>query len=333
MLDIAKRCGVSVTTVSRALRNKGDISKGTKEYILSVAKQLNYTANIPARVLAGGPSNTIGLIVADNANPYYAKMIRGVEDTARKAGYGIILFNTNEEPELEARGHQMLLENKVDGLLITSIKTGETPLQTLQGLKVPFVLLNRYIEDFDTDWVRSDNKLGAYLVISHLCSKGHSRIVHITGSEQISSVRERIAGYRQALEEHNYSFDRQLIFSCDLKLEGGYKCTKAALTQINPRPTAIFAYSDLLAIGVMKALHELGLLVPDDIALIGYDDIEYAQFLEPPLTTVDQFAYEIGQKGIEILLEKIEWPEDKKWELQHIIVKPELKVRASSGAS
>lgn len=330
MDDIARICGVSITTVSRALKNKGEISKETKERILRTAEQLNYTANIPARILAGGKGNIIGLLVADNANPYYAKLIRGIEDTAKSHGYSVILYNTDETLELELRGHQMLIENRVDGLLITSIISGRGPLINFTSQNIPYVLLNRYIEGFESDWVRSDNRLGAYLITSHLCDKGHQRIAHITGSESISSVQEREEGYRTALQEHQIQFDPALIYRCDLKLEGGYCCAKKILESTGQKPTAIFAYSDLLAVGVLKALNEKSICVPDDLALAGYDNIEFSPFLEPPLTTVDQFAYEIGKTGTEILIEKINIEEGNDWKIRQQIIKPEIVIRESS---
>jgi DNA-binding LacI/PurR family transcriptional regulator len=219
----------------------------------------------------------------------------------------------------------------VDGLLITSMRTGKEPLLSLQRKGIPFVLLNRYIENLDTDWVRSDNVFGAYTITSLLCSLGHKRILHITGSGEISSVKERIIGYKKALKEYGIDFDPQLIYRCNLKLEGGYQCAKCAISEIKPLPTAIFAYSDVIAVGVMKALYENQLRIPTDIALVGYDGIEYSEFLEPSLTTMDQFAFEIGQKGMEILIEKILNPEDRPWEKKQIILKPKICIRESSG--
>jgi LacI family transcriptional regulator len=330
MSDIAKMCGVSLTTVARALKNKGEISQSTKERILRIAREMDYAANVPARILAGGKSNIIGLVVADNSNPYYAKLIRGVEDTAKQNGYGVILYNTDETMDLELSAHQMLIENHVDGLLITSLISGRKPLENLQKRNIPYVLLNRYIEGFEADSIRSENRLGAYLVTSHLCKNGHKRIVHITGNEIISSVRERIDGYKQALSENGIAFDPNLILQCDLKLMGGYMCAAQAIEHILPSPTAIFAYSDLIATGVLKALNEKGIKVPDRMAVAGYDNIEFSPFLEPSLTTVDQFAYKIGEYGMQILLEKMNLEMGEERESKEMIIKPELIIRHSS---
>ena len=331
MSDIAKKCGVSLTTVMRALKDKGEISQATKERILQAARELEYMANVPARILAGGKSKIIGLMVADNANPYYAKLIRGVENVAKQNGYGIILYNTDETMELELGGHLMLNEYRVDGLLITSIISGSAPLENLSKNSIPYVLLNRYIEGYDADSVRSDNQVGAYLITSHLCRLGHKRIMHITGNESISSVRERLQGYKRALAEHGIAFDKDLVVKCDLKMEGGYKCTLHALDRLTSKPTAIFAYSDLLATGVFRALKERGMRIPGDMAVAGYDNIDFAPFLEPPLTTVEQYAYEIGQNGMNILLEKINLQEGNIWQKREMIIKPELIIRESCG--
>jgi len=331
MRDIAERAGVSLITVSRALNNKPDVNKETRARILAIAQEIDYTPNVHARALASGDSKTLGLIVADSANPFYGKLIRGVEDTASAHGYGVILCNTSEDRERESAAHRMLREKRVDGMLVTGILTGLSPLLRLKQENIPFVLLNRYLQEIDADCVLNDNRLGAYEATTHLCELGHRRIVHLTGPKEISSVRERLAGYRQALEEYDIPFDPELVLRCNLKLEGGCRQAKTALPVLSPRPTAVFAYSDLLAIGVLKALRELGLRVPQDIALVGYDDIEFAPFVEPPLTTVAQLVYEIGQKGTEILLEKINWPEEGEWTPQRVVFKPELRIRASSG--
>mgnify|MGYP005836940369 CR=1 FL=1 len=332
MRDIARRAGVSVITVSRALNNRPDVSKATRARILAIAQECNYAPNVLARALASGDSKTLGLIVADSANPFYAKIIRGVEDTASSQGYGVILCNTNEDPDHELRAHQLLREKRVDGVLTTSIRSGSAPLRRLQEEGIPFVLLNRYLDDLDADCVLNDNRQGAYEATAHLCRLGHRRIAHLTGSDQISSVRERLAGYRQALKEHDIPYDERLVLRCDLRLEGGYQCVKASMADPGPRPTAIFTYSDLLAIGTLKALRELRLRVPGDVALVGYDDIEFAAFVDPPLTTAAQFMYEIGQTGAQILLERIRGPEEELRTPRRVVFRPELRIRASSGA-
>ena len=251
--EIANRAGVSIITVSRALNHRPDVSKATRERVLAIAAELNYAPNVHARALASGSSKTLGLIVADNLNPYYARIIRGVEETAREHGYGVLLCNTDEQPNLELTAHQLLREKGVDGVLITSVQSGAGPLKDLERDGTPFVLLNRYVPEIETDYVLNDNFHGAYEVTSVLCKLGHRRIAHLTGSECITSVRDRTAGYRKALEDFGGRFDPDLVVRCDLKSESGYTCIRELLMARQLKITAVFAYSDMLAISVLKA--------------------------------------------------------------------------------
>jgi len=330
MRDIAELAGVSLITVSRALNNKPDVNKETRARILAIAQELSYTPNVLARALVSGNSETLGVVVSDNANPFCAAQIRGIEETARAGGYGVILCNASESYDLELEAIRMLREKRVDGILITPVQPESHYIQRLKEDGIPFVLLNRHMDDPDIDCVLNDNFQGAYEATKHLVELGHRRIVHITCEHHVSSVRERLAGYRQALEEAGIPYDPHLVFYTDMTLEGGYCQAKAVMERVSPRPTAVFTFDDLMAIGVLKALREMGIRVPDDVALVGYDDIEVAPFVEPPLTTVAQQAYEIGQRGTQILLERLQWPEDEEWKPYRVVFKPELKVRGST---
>ena len=328
--EIAARAGVSVITVSRALNNHPKVRQETRELVQDIARELNYIPNFNARALAGGSSYTLGAIVPDNANPYFAEMMCGIEEIARSQGYMVILCNTNETQEQERIALKMLKQKRVDGLLLTPNQYTNAHLGLLISQNIPFVLLNRHIDGFDADCVVNDNQQGAYDATSYLCKLGHHQILHLTGSEQISSVRERLLGYRKALEDNDVPFDPGLVFHTDLKLEGGFKKIKQALGQLSPLPTAIFAYSDLLAFGALKALREANLNIPDDISLVGYDDIDYSSFMNPPLTTVSQQAYEIGRQGTEILFEKInKRDENIEWQTHRIVYRPKLVIRQS----
>jgi len=329
--DIAEKAGVSVITVSRAMNNKPDVTPETRQRILTIATELNYTPNAHARALVGGKSNIIGLVVADNANPFYARMIRGIEEASTANGFSVILSNTNEDPDREASAIQVLREKRVDGLLITSVQCGKVLLEPLLQDKTPFVLLNRYVDGLVADCVLNDNFMGAYLATAHLCSLGHRRIMHVTGPDNISSVRERMKGYRKALDEYQIDFDSQMVLHTNLRLDDGYQKVLHYFQTAKHLPTAVFAYSDLLAFGVLKALRELGISVPGQVALVGYDDIDFAQVIEPALTTVSQPAFEIGFKGTEILLEKINNPSNDAPPARQVVFPPQLIIRASSG--
>ncbi len=327
--DIARELGLSVNTVSRALNSKPDVSRQTRARVLETARRLHYVPNTIARSLVTSRSNTLGLVVTDVVNPFYSRIIRGVEETARQRGYTIILLNTNEQDEDERAAIRVLRSKRVDGMIISPVQVSHDHIAALQEDGYPFVLINRYFPDLDTDYVINDNRLGAYLATGHLVRLGHRHIAHITGPKHVSSVRERLRGYRQALDEGGIAADQQRIIHTNLSLEGGYQATQQLLDAC-PLPTALFTYSDLLAVGALKAIREAGLRVPEHIALVGYDDIEFAAFLEIPLTTISQPSYEIGSRGVELLLELIENPDEQR-QRHHIVLEPRLIVRKSCG--
>jgi len=331
--EIANRAGLSIITVSRALNNHPRVRKGTRDLVLKIANEMGYTPNFNARALASGSSNTFGVIIPDNANPFFAKVVRGIEETARRKGYMVILCNTNEDKEQEKVALEMLRQKRIDGLLVTPSQFTSTHLELIQEQRIPFVLLNRYIPGFDSDCVVNDNYQGAFDATSYLCNLGHSRIVHITGSEAISSVRERLNGYREALEVFGIVYDPNLIVRTDLKLESSYKKILRILSKSTELPTAIFAYSDFLAFGALKALREVNLRVPDDVSLVGYDNIDYSSYVCPSLTTVSQAAYEIGSEGVNLLIERLSNdPEETYWIPRRIVYTPQLTIRESCKA-
>jgi len=328
--DIARELGLSVNTVSRALNGKPDVNPQTKKRIEEAARRLGYIPNSVARSLVAGRSLTIGLIVADVVNPFSGKIIRGVEETARLNGYSTILANANEQDEDEQKAVQVMRSKRVDGMLIHPVQASHQHIAQLRRDHIPFVLLNRYFDEIDAYCVLVNNQRGAYLAVRHLIELGHARIVHITGPMSISSVRERIAGYHQALGEASIPSDKHLIVHTRLDMQGGYQVTRDLL-QSDLKFTAIFTYSDLLAVGALKAMRERGVQVPRDMSLVGYDDIDFADFLEAPLTTVRQPTYEIGKCGVQILLGILRDPSQERAPFKQVL-EPELVVRRSSAA-
>lgn len=329
MKDVARKAGVSINTVSRALNGKPDVNEDTKKRILEIADKLNYVPNFLAKGLVTKNTRTIGVIVSDNADPFFATIVKGVEDFARSKGYNIILCNTDEKYEREEEAIRLLREKQVDGLLITLAPAQEkrADILELKRAETPFVLLNRHMDDVMTDYVINDNVYGAYIAVSHLIKSGHKRIGYISGPSQISSARERLEGYKKALLENSIEFDNSLVKESNLRMEDGYRIMRKLL-ELKNRPTAVFAYSDLLAIGALRALVEAKLKVPKDMALVGYDDIEFSEFLEVPLTTVHQPKYRIGQEGTKILINRIENKDSEG--LHQIVLKPELVIRKST---
>jgi len=328
--EVAQRAGVSVSTVSRALNHKPDVNEDVRARILVAARELNYAANVHARVLGGGRSRTLGLIITNSADPFFATLVRGVSDAATGSGYSIVIWNTNEVIDLELQAHQMLRERRVDGALLASVQSGDAPLSRLTEEGIPFVLLNRYLEHFPANCVQLDYRSGAHEATAYLIALGHRRIAHLTHGDDRYSARERLAGYREALEKAGVTFEPDMVIPCTSSIHGAYRAVLERLPNLRPRATALFVYNDIWCVGVLRALHELGWCVPQDISLMGCDDLELSGFLVPPLSTVSQDPYEIGRQAVELLLERMCIPSDRPWIPRRIVLRPELRVRAST---
>ena len=329
--DIARRSGVSVSTASRALNKKSDVSKETRASVLAVARELHYAVNLHARALTGATSKTLGFIIYDTSTAFHATVARSVEDVATAKGYSLIVCNAGGKPEAELRAHQMLREKRVDGVLVNSVQSGPEPLRRLLAEGVPFVLLNRRLADVECDYVLVDYQRGVDMATSHLLELGHRRILIQTANPDHPPVHERVQGYRDALARHGVAFDERLVVTCTADMGSGYDRILGAMTNLRPRPTAILGYNDLWTIPVLKALHELRLRIPDDVAIVGHSDLEFAQYLTPPLSSVAQQVYSMGQQGANILFRKITWSDDQPWSLQQVCLEPRLVVRESSG--
>ncbi len=329
--DIARRSGVSVSTASRALNKKADVSKETQASVLAVARELNYAVNLHARALTGATSKTLGFIIYDTSTAFHATVARSVEDVATARGYSLIVCNTAGKPEAELRAHQMLREKRVDGVLVNSVQSGSQPLRRLLADGIPFVLLNRRLADVECDYVLVDYQRGSDMATSHLLELGHRCILIQTANLDHPPVRERVQGYRDALARHGVAFDERLVVTCTADMGSAYDRILGAMTSLTPRPTAILGYNDLWTIPVLKALHELRLCIPDDVAVVGHNDLEFARYLTPPLSSVAQPVYSMGQQGAQILFQKLTWPEEQPWVLRQVLLEPKLIVRESSG--
>jgi len=303
--DVAREAGVSVNTVSRALNGKPDVSPETRAKVLKVAERLGYRPNRLARGLRSNKTGTIGVIVTDIANPFFGALVKGVEEAARKSSYSIILQDTDEDYEREEEAIQVMLAERVDGLLITPVQTGTETIERLKESGLPFVLLGRYFDNLETDYVVTDDVRGGYLATEHLIKLGHTRIAMINGPLHISSAKERFEGYKRALAHHGIELDESLVSAGAVTMEDGYRAAQA-LIQRRKRPTAVFCYSDFVAFGVTKAIREHGLRIPNDIAIVGYDDVDFSSYIDVPLTTVRIFKEELGKQAVALLLEKVQ---------------------------
>jgi len=327
--DIARETGLSVNTISRALRDKPDIGKTTKILVAHVATDLGYTRNALASQLRTKESRILGLIVTDIVNPVFSGMTKGVEAVAKREGYAVLLSDTGEDPDSEEQAINMMLEKRVDGMIITPTQKRPETIVRLKERGFPFVLMGRSFEGIQANSVVNDDVRGGFLATDYLIAKGHRRILFLGGEPQISSAVKRMAGYKQALERRGLPFVPEMVVWGAPSLEGGYDKAKELLSTGKADLSAIFCFSDLVAIGVMLALRELGVGIPEEIALVGYDDIKFAPALHPPLTTVDICKYRLGEKSAELLIAQLKLPPSKRM-LQEVILEPRLVVRSSA---
>jgi len=324
--DLAVAAGVSVMTVSRALNGKSDVTDETRERIVELAKQKGYIINGVARDLRTRTTRVLGVIITDNSNPYFARVVRGIQDTASQHGYSIILSNTDEDPKREQQMVRLLQEVRVAGLLLTPSFSNYDDIISLTQSGFPLVLINRHLEGIDASYVIGDDTKGAYLVTSHLIRRGFRRILFINGPETISPARDRMKGYQQAMAENGIRPEPELIFNDNLTLDNGYTTMQHILKSF-PAPLGVLCFSDYVAIGAIKAIKEASFRIPEDVSIAGYDDVDVAAYLASPLTTVKNPCYQIGQTATELLIDIIEGRAEQKGHA--IALEPELVVRTS----
>jgi len=327
MKDIARKAKVSVITVSRALNNRPDINRETKNRILKIAHDLNYTADQLARGLVTRKTKTIGVLVPDNVDSFYAAVVQGIGDECRERGYGIFLWNTLDSAEKELEYLRQAREKRTDGILLYPVQADLRYLEELKRSAAPVVFLNRHTDDPSFDHVMNDNVHGAYLAANHLIQKGHTKITYICAKPNASTGQERIAGCRMAIKEAGYPPEALDLLFCEESIESSYRLVKELLARQNP-PSALFMWDDRLAVSAIKAIREAGLRIPNDVAVVGYDDIEIAAYLYPPLTTVRQTSHQIGETAARILLNKLE--SETSPGPQKIVLKPELVIRETT---
>lgn len=304
MKDIAEATGFSVNTVSRALGSKPNVSPEARKVILDMANRMEYRPNKLARSLRLSTTQTIGVIIADVSNPYFGALVKGIEKEARGSGHNVILFDTDEDYSREVEAVQVMLEEQVAGVILTPTQKKMGSVERLLDARLPFVLVSRRFPDLKTNYVISDDVHGGVLATEHLIALGHRLIGMVNGPLHISSAVERFQGYQQAMHDHQLPVGESFVTTGAVTMQDGYDAVQSLLCQ-NPRPTAIFAFSDFVAFGVMKAIREAGLKVPDDISVVGYDDIQFAACLETPLTTVHVPKERLGIEAARVLREQL----------------------------
>lgn len=324
--DVAILANVSTATVSRVVNRQGGIKSKTEERVQKAIEQLSYIPNALARSMVRKQTNTIGVIIPDINNPFFPLLVSGIEQQARKKGYFTILCNSNESPEIESELIQVLLERSVDGLIITTADECGYQLQPVIDRMIPVVAVDRQIKNFEVDTVLVGNVDGAYQATRHLILQGHTKIAIIRGPQKTTPGYERFVGFQRALAEYNIDLDEGYVMEGDFREQSGYECTKK-LFKLNEPPTAIFTSNNLITLGCLKALTEIGWVLGEQVGLIGFDDLDFAEFVNPPLTVVSRPMRQLGEAAFDLLYAQMTNQEDRP--KRHYVLSPEIKIRQS----
>ncbi len=306
--SISKQLDVSISTVSRVLNGKSKkyrISKKTTDLILKTAQQLDYIPNQLARGLRLKTTNTIGLIIPDIANPFFAKIASLIEKSARDNGFSVIISDSEEKTEVEISSLQTLTSRKIDGIIISPVGGQSKHLASIKNRNIPIVTIDRQCLDLELPFVGSDNFKGAFTAVNYLVKNGHTRIAIIQGIKNTSVNIDRVNGYIEALKENGISVDKSLIVGENFGEGNGY-VEASLLLNIGKRPTAIFATGNLISLGALRAIYEKRLRIPEDISIISFDDQPYSSYLATPMTTVAQPNHEIASIAFRLLMDCIE---------------------------
>jgi len=313
--DVAKKAGVGLGTVSRVLNNHPSVSEETRKKVLDAIKELDYNPNAIARSLKVKYTKSIGVMIPDISSAFYPDIVRGIEDIANEYKYNIILLNTDLKREKEKEALIMLKEKKVDGILFISNTISEKLKRDFKKINIPIVLIATKDDESEFYSVTIDNERAAYEATKYLIKLGHKRIAMLAGKKEDPNAGiPRINGYKRALEESGLKLDENIIFYGDYKFKSGYQ-NMLKIIKLKDKPTAIFSASDTMAVGAASCAMQHGFKVPDDFSIIGFDGVELAEYFYPPITTVKQPRYEMGAKGMEMLI-KILQGEDVEREVQ-----------------
>ena len=327
--DVARHAGVSKATVSRVINGNYPVSDQRRQQVQSAIAALGYQPNRVARRLRGNSSAILGIIIPDIQNPYFTSVVRGIEDVAYAHQMNVLLCNTDDDPQKqEAYLHVMRAERAAGLVLAPSFGIRAEVLQQLQSTGMPIVLIDRLVPGLAIDTVMVDNVQGAYMATMHLVRLGYQRIGVIVGDQELTPGLQRYQGYQQALRESGRNLIPDLVRIGHFKIESGYSLGKELL-QSPSRPDAIFAASNLIALGVLKAVRELKLRIPHDVAVVGFDDMAWAEELYSPLTTVAQPMYEVGQEAARLLFQRKSHPTIP---VRSIMLQATLVIRESCGA-
>ena len=324
--DVALHAGVSVTTVSHVVNGTRFVSEVARQRVEAAVRELGYVPSAVARSLKHNTTRTFGMVIPNNSNPYFAEIIQGVEARSFAAGYNVILCNSNDDPERQAAYLRVLAEKRIDGLIFVVTGSDAVVRATLGGINTPLVLLDREVSGVSSDLVEVNHVLGSQMATEHLLELGHPRVACISGPPGLSPSSQRRAGWKDALEKAGVERKESDLARGDFTARGGYLAMQTLLKR-RPRPTAVFACNDLMAFGALTAAREAGIAVPQQLSIVGFDDIDLAAFSAPPLTTVAQPKQQIGTVAAELLLDRVG---NARADNRQMILDPELRVRAST---
>jgi LacI family transcriptional regulator, galactose operon repressor len=317
-------------TVSRVINGGAGVRPATRSRVEHAIAELDFFPNRVARGLTSRKSGAIGLIVPDLVNPFFTVVLRGAEMVARRAGYRVLLCNTESDLGLERSYIEDMMSHCVEGLIVAPVNDHSLlNLSPLMRRELPFVLIDRAVPGIDGDLVQADSAAGARRLMQHLTGVGHRRIALIVGSDEVSTTRERARGYREGLAAAGISFDADLVVQTTVDRIGGYRAMQQIL-RLEPRPTAVFAVNNMTAMGAMETIREAGLFVPQDVALVCFDDVEHLAVLSPFMTVIDQPAETFGTLAVQMLLERIAGRAGERPRV--VILQPNLIVRRSCGS-
>ena len=332
--EVAEEAGVSITTVSHVINDTRYVSDDLTEKVFRAMKDLNYRPNNVARSLRSGRTKTIGLIVPDISNPFFAEFSRKIEDIGFKFGYNVILCNADEDNKKEQIYIDVLLSKQVDGLIFFATGDSQDVKKTLYKYDVPVVITDREAEGIKTDLVLIDNQRGGYQATNYLLSLNHKRIGCISGPSLIRPSAQRVEGYLQALEEAGIEPDHALIRMGNFRFHSG-ETEMLALMDLPDPPTAVFVCNDVMALGAMRGVQGAGMRIPEDVSIIGFDNSPLSSMVFPQLTTISQPIKEMADLTVELLIEKINLKEnqkrqkDLKPEFKRIVLDTSLVIRGS----
>jgi LacI family transcriptional regulator len=324
--DIAKEAGVSIATVSKVINGKGRISSETRSAIFAIMERFDFQPSVIASALTGKRTFTLGLLVPDVSNPFFAEIARAIEDRGHQLGYSVVMCNTDNKDEKVERYISLLLQKSVDGIIIATGIEKKEILEQLLARGIPVVLIAREMPLVAVETVIVDDYAGGSMAANHLLQLGHTEIAILAESRKVSSSRERMRGFRQTMVDTGLTFNEKWLKICDYKVEDGKK-NALELLQEAIRPSAIFSCNDLLAVGALQAAKELQISVPSELSIISFDNTILASVSNPPLTTIAQPMEQMGKLAVDMIVEDIK---DDNRAKQRIVFCPELLIREST---